>query len=56
MGVKKLNYPKRPKESASLAVWERYDARCKEIDKINNQRMADVKKKANLISKIRKRG
>ena len=56
MAIKKLKYPKRPKQSSSLTVWERYEARCKEIDKINNQRMADVKKKANLINKIKRRG
>ena len=54
MGVRKLKYPKRPKQSASLSTWERYQARCKEIDKINNQREADARKKKSIIEKTRK--
>lgn len=33
--ARKKKYPKQPKRSASLAVWQRYEARCKEIDKFN---------------------
>ena len=33
--AKKKKYPKQPKRSASLAVWQRYEARCKEKDKFN---------------------
>jgi hypothetical protein len=54
MGAKKLKYPKKPKATASLEVWERYTARCKEVDKINAQKEADAKKKAALIAKARK--
>jgi hypothetical protein len=54
MGAKKLKYPKKPKTTAGLSIWERYTERCKEIDKINNQRDADAKKKAALIAKSRK--
>ena len=59
---KALKYPKRPKGSASIAVWERYDARCKEVEKENHsrdsqykkalsQREADKKKKAAIQKK-----
>lgn len=54
MASKKIKYPKRPKQSSSLSVWERYDARCKEVDKINNQRAAEAKRKEALIKKTRK--
>ena len=33
--ARKKKYPKMPKRSASLAVWQRYEARCKEVDKHN---------------------
>lgn len=33
--AKKRKYPKQPKRSASLAVWQRYEMRTKEIDRFN---------------------
>ena len=48
---KKYKLPKRPKQSASLAVWERYHERVKETHKKNAQIEADKKKKAALINK-----
>lgn len=61
---KMLKLPKKPKQSSSLATWEKYDARVKEIEKENKKRDADYKKalkdyeaekkkKADLISKHR---
>lgn len=52
--AKKLKYPKKPKATASLATWEKYDKRCKEIDKENNERERDKKKKQSIIERIRK--
>jgi hypothetical protein len=49
---KKLKYPKKPKTTASLAVWERYEARRKEIDKINSEKLKDYNKKQSLIKKL----
>ena len=44
-----LKYPKKPKQSAPLSSWERYDARVKEVDKIN----ADKKKEAQNAIKVK---
>jgi len=46
--AKKRKYPKQPKRSSSLAVWERYEARCKEIDKYNKS-LAEKPKKIDAI-------
>jgi hypothetical protein len=54
MAIKKLKHPKRPKQSSPLSTWERYDARCKEVDKINATKAAEAKKKEALIKKTRK--
>lgn len=54
MAVKKIKYPKRPKKSASLEVWARYNDRIKEIDKKNNERKTRASKKANLIKSVEK--
>jgi len=46
-----LKYPRKPKKSASLDTFKRYNQRCKEIDKENtakghayNKKIADIKK------------
>lgn len=48
-------HPKKPKASASLAAWERYDAKCRQIEKDNKHAEATynaaVKKKHSLIKK-----
>ena len=49
--TKHKKHPKKPKVSASLATWERYSAKCKEVDKHNAQIDRDKKKKASLIKK-----
>jgi hypothetical protein len=54
MAVKKIKYPKRPKKSASLEVWGRYNDRIKEIDKRNNEAKTRASKKANLIKSVEK--
>lgn len=52
---KKKKHPKRPKQSASLERWKKYEEDCKTIDKHNAQIDSDEKKKKDLIKKISKR-
>lgn len=52
MKLKFLKYPKKPKKSASIAVKERWLARCGEIDKINAQRLKDHRHSIALSEKI----
>ena len=47
--AKKKKYPKRPKASASLSVWENYKKRRAEVDKHIKQVEADEKKKKAII-------
>lgn len=54
MTAKKIKYPKRPKKTASLEVWERYNARIKEVDRKNNEVKARANKKATLIKSVEK--
>ena len=49
--IKMLKYPKKPKQSAPLSSWERYDARVKEVDKINADKKKEAQKKSSLIKK-----
>jgi len=53
MALKLIKTPKRPKASATLKTWENYRDRVKEIEKENNKRRAEVKKKADLIKKLK---
>ena len=50
MKIKK--YPKKPKQSAGLTVLENYLAKCKEIDKHNEQVKRDHKKRLELKKKV----
>lgn len=52
---KSIKYPKKPKQSAPLSSWERYDARCKEVEKRNRQREADYKKGISQIESDKKK-
>lgn len=52
--AKKKKYPKTPKKSASLAMWQRYDGKKKDVDKFNKQIDADKKKKEAIIKKNNK--
>jgi hypothetical protein len=52
---KALKHPKKPKASAPLSSWERYDAKCKEIDKKNRDRIAAHKKSINHVSMAKKK-
>ena len=46
--TKKKKYPKQPKMSASLATWEKYEARCKAVT-AHNKALADKPKKIEAI-------
>lgn len=47
MAIKLKPLPKRPKASASPAVWERYEKRLKEVQTDNGKKLqADKKKQA----------
>lgn len=50
--LKMKSYPKKPKVSASVAVKERYLAKCKEIDKENQRRKAENAKSDKLTKAI----
>lgn len=54
MATKKRKYPKQPKMTASLPVWERYRAKCQEVDRYNAGLDAAKKKKAAVISTVQK--
>jgi hypothetical protein len=50
--LKMLKYPKKPKQSASVVVKERWLKRCSDIDKENRKREGLNKKSENLSKKI----
>ena len=55
MGIpKRKKYPKKPKLSASLEAWQRYNSRVKEIDSDYKKQLTEQKKKETLIKKLRK--
>jgi hypothetical protein len=52
---KVLRYPKKPKTSAPLSTWERFDKRCKEVDKKNRENASKYKSAINGISSAKKK-
>ena len=50
---KSRKFPKAPKQSASLEVWERYHKRCAEIKKHNEEKLKPYKHKASKIASIK---
>lgn len=52
--AKKKSYPKAPKQSSSLEVWQKYDKKVSEVKKYNAQLLSDSRKKKNLVEKIKK--
>ena len=52
--AKPKKLPKKPKASASLAVWERYEDKIQEVKKYNAKLEADKKRKKSLIEKTKK--
>lgn len=52
--AKKKSFPKSPKASASLEVWQKYDKKVAEVKKHNAQLESDKRKKKTLVDKIKK--
>lgn len=52
---KALKMPKRPKQSASVTVWENYERRRKETVAKNKKRLSDYKKAINKIESDKKK-
>jgi len=55
MATKKKKYPKRPKASSSLQVWQNFERRCKEVDRLNKQAEQQAKQKKALIERTKRR-
>lgn len=55
---KLLKFPKQPKASAGVDVWERYYKRCEEINKRNKEKLKPYlehsRKKKAITEKVRK--
>lgn len=47
-------YPKQPKASSSIAVWERWERRCAEVAKYNAELKKAPEKKRALKAKVEK--
>lgn len=63
--MKAKKFPKMPKESASIAVWDKFDKKCREIIAYNNKlksdeakkkqmKQAEQKKKKEIIARVKK--
>jgi hypothetical protein len=50
--AKPKKYPKTPKKTASLRVWEGYKARCQAVDKYNAGLRSDKAKKESVIKSV----
>ena len=48
-------YPKRPKAGASLAAWERFNDRCRQVEKDNGSKMSDFNKMQGKVSSDKKK-
>lgn len=52
--AKKKSFPKAPKASASLEVWQKYDKKVADVKKHNAQIESDKRKKKTLMDKTKK--
>lgn len=63
--MKAKKFPKMPKESASLSVWDKFDKKCREVIAYNNnlkaeeakkkqKKEAEKKKKKEIIARVKK--
>lgn len=50
--LKLIKYPRKPKKTASIATKENYLTKCRDIDRMNSDRLKDAKKSADLDKKI----
>ena len=48
-------YPKRPKAGASLAAWEKFNDRCRQVEKDNSAKMSNFNKLQGKVSSDKKR-
>ena len=51
----KLKMPKKPKSSASISAWEKYDERCKTVEKKNAEKLREYTKQVNAIKAAKKK-
>ena len=52
--AKQKKYPKQPKRKSSVEVWKRYEERCREVDRYNNDLKRREAEKKRIIDKVRK--
>jgi hypothetical protein len=52
--AKLRKYPRQPKSKANVAVWERYLAKCKDVDKLNAPIKNAAKKKETIKAQVSK--
>jgi hypothetical protein len=52
MGKKLKRYPPKPKEKASLAVWESYFQKIKDIDRENADKIKDINRKKTVVKSV----
>lgn len=52
--AKLKKFPKEPKSKASVEVWKRYEAKCREVKKYNDAIQKKSAEKKRMIDQIRK--
>ena len=52
--AKQKKYPKQPEMKSSVEVWKRYEERCREVDRYNNDLKRREAEKKRIIDKVRK--
>ena len=52
--AKLKKYHKQPKMKSSVEVWKRYEERCREVDRYNNDLKRREAEKKRIIDKVRK--
>lgn len=49
--AKQKKYPKQPKMKSSVEVWKRYEERCREVDRYNNDLKRREAEKKRIMTK-----
>ena len=52
--AKKKKYPKQPKAGSSVAVWENWERKCKEVKKYNDELKKAPDKKRAIKARVQK--
>lgn len=52
--ARKKKFPKQPKAGSSLAVWERWEKRCKDVAEYNKKLAEAPKKKSAIKDRVQK--